>query len=175
MDSTGATVVGGSNSLTNLSEEYTDTGGTAITPGDDGLLAEYLYNNGGGTVVDTLTGLTAGDAFTLVVYASGDGAGQGASISVTSGSQNFGSAETAATDRLISGGQGDAYQEFTGTLNATNTALTITLTDGAATNLTLINGIQILESVPEPSTYVLLGLGLLFVVMTVRGHRPVKA
>ena len=171
------------NSLTGVNNEYTDTGNTAIDSGDIPLMAEYLYNNSGGTIVDTLSGLTAGDAFTLVIYASGDGKGQGSTISVTSGSgltaQDFGMAATSGMDRLISGGVGDAYQEFTGTLSAANTALTITLADPANhDNISLINGIQILESVPtipEPSTYALLGLGLLLVGKTVRSRRSVKA
>ena len=151
---------------------YTDAGGTAITPGDDNLLASYLYNYSGPITV-TFTGLIVGEHFDLVGYGSGDGQGQGSSFALTNGLQTFGPLLTTGNDRLISGGIGDAYQEFSGTL----TSGTLTLSVSANTLASILDGVQLRESplAPEPSTDALMGLGLGLLVLVVRKRRSLAS
>ncbi len=140
--------------------------GTATDPNTSALMGAFVY---GSPVTVTLSGLDAytNDTFELVVYAAGDKTGQGANISLSGGvlGGNTGSTlVTTGTDRMISNGQGDAYQIFNGTISGD----TFSITD-----FTEINGFQLeISTVPEPSTWVM-GTAMLALVGLVRLRRVI--
>jgi hypothetical protein len=133
----------------NANGTYTDTGGTAMDAATTPLMEDYAYgstSSGTPTVTVTLTGLSSylNADFTLVVYASGDDSGQGASVSVTSGATggNTGSAlATTAASRSISAGSGVAYATFTGTIKGNTLSFVATPLSGQS--FTVINGFQL--------------------------------
>ena len=123
--------------------------GTATDSNTAALMGAFVY---GSPVTVTLSGLSAytNDTFELVVYAAGDRTGQGANISLSgnvSGGNTGSTLTTTGTDRMISNGQGDAYQIFNGTISGDSFAIT---------DFTEINGFQLeISTVPEPSTWVM--------------------
>jgi hypothetical protein len=133
------------------------------------LMEDYITAPGWGAgdgwpIKVQLSGLPVSTPYTLVVYAAGDTAGQGATITVTDGSGVMAAATTAA-DRDISNGVGDAYQTFSGVTDASGGIyfeLKTTVDDWHA-----LNGVQ-LDIVPEPSSIVLLVMGGLIMPLFLR-------
>jgi hypothetical protein len=176
-DSTGTAVTGVSLTISgNANSGANDPGGSAMDTATTPLMQDYLYPNGGSTTGITLTvnGLTAyaGDSFTFVIYAAGDGAGQGANLvfddGATSsavatsviGTSTVTDASTTGVSRQLSAGEGVAYQEFTGTV-AADGILSVNGTPSDASPYTAFNGFQLeIGAAPEPQVWAMLGLGL---------------
>jgi hypothetical protein len=135
----------------NSSGVFTDAGGTAMDAATTSLMQHYAYGSGGPVTI-TLTGLQAySDAdFTLVVYAAGDDAGQGASVALTSGVlvENSSTLATSATSRSVSAGPGVAYVTFSGSISGGN--LTIVASPLAGQSFAVINGFQLSLSPHHP-------------------------
>jgi hypothetical protein len=137
---------------------YTDTGGTAMDSATTALMEDYAYGYTSTSTPDvtvTMTGLSAynGASFTLVVYASGNVAGQGASLSLTSGAtggNTGGTLVTSAASRSIAAGSGVAYATFTGTIIGGNLTFVAAPLSGQA--FTAMNGFQLQISAPRPPT-----------------------
>ena len=162
-DSTGNSAAGVTLGVWNYAGSSDNSGGTTANPLN--LMEDYICSPGWGAgdgwpIRVELGNLPTLTAFTLVVYAAGDSAGQGGTISLATDS-SFGtilqSAATTAASRDISAGQGVAYQLFSGTTSASGTVdfeITTTTDDWHA-----LNGLQI-QVVPEPSSLALCGGGL---------------
>ena len=131
---------------------YTDTGGTPMDSATTALMEDYAYGYTGATanITVNLTGLTSylGANVTVVVYASGDNPGQGASLSMSgaTGGNSGSTLSTTAASRHVSAGNGVAYQTYTGTL--INGSLTIKATELSGQSFTVINGIQVYLTAP---------------------------
>ena len=129
---------------------YTDSGGTAMDATTTPLMEDYAYGYTGATpkVSVSLTGLTVGSTFTLVVYAAGDNVGQGTSLTLSgaSGGNSASTLNTSATSRQISQGNGVAYQTYTG--KVTNGTLTVTATELSGQSFTAVNGLQLYLTKP---------------------------
>ena len=90
------------------------------------------------------------------------------------GRKPFGPLTTSGHDRLISGGQGDAY-EFTGVLTGPTLTLSI-VGDTANPTTSYLNGMQLEETLaPEPGTYAMMGLGFVLLALTWRTRRTAAA
>ncbi len=131
------------------------------------LMDDYIYSapaGDGWPIRAELGGLADDASYQLVVYASGNASGQGATISLATDSTFstiLQSVVTTGNDRDITQGQGDAYQIFSGTTSATGT---IDFEVANTSQYHALNGLQLdVESVPEPGTYalVLSGAGAL--------------
>jgi len=134
---------------------YTDTGGTAIDAATSPLMQDYTYGYGT-AVTASITGLApyVNSAFTLVVYASGNAAGQGGSLTLTgaTGGNAWSTLTTTAATRQISSGIGVAYNTFTGII--TNGTLTLTSVVLTGQSYTAVNGFQLLLNPrPDPAIY----------------------
>jgi hypothetical protein len=158
-DSTGSTAAGVQVDIWNYATGSINAGGTTSNP--QNLMQSYVTAPGWGAgdgwpIKVQLSNLPFLTAFELVVYSAGDGAGQGAQITLQDPSGNM-VLNTTGTDRDISGGDGDAYVVFNGTTTATGTVYfeVATITD----NWHALNGLQ-LQIVPEPSSLALGGAGL---------------
>jgi len=153
-------------SFTYTSGGFNDSNGTTMDAATTPLMEDYFYsyvNQGTGAAPTlTFTGLSAytGDPYEIVLYASGDSAGQGGTYTLTENAVTGLTLSTTATNRMISGGVGDAYQVFTGTILGGD--ITLTGAYANSSQFAPINGFQ-LEVVPEPSTWVMVlsGLGAL--------------
>lgn len=169
-DSTGSSAAGVTVDVWNYVTSNDNTGGTVANP--TALMEDYITSPGWGAsdgwpIKVELANLPASAAFNLVVYAAGDTAGQGATISLATDS-SFGtilqSAATTAASRDISAGQGTAYQVFSGATSASGTVdfeVATTVNDWHA-----LNGLQLeLTAVPEPSSLALCGGGLVLLGM----------
>lgn len=129
------------------------SGGTTANPAL--LMQDYFYESGYNKGTVTLTGLTPGATFTLVLYGAGDQAGQGDTFGLTGGiGGNTASAlTTSGDDRDISHGIGDAYNTYTGTIDSGG-SLTVSVTTNGLTQYGPLNGLQFEETVvPEPGTW----------------------
>jgi len=146
-----------------------DGSGTGTTPdmnpGTTNLMEDFLwtYNGNASTnpVIWTLSGLSeySGNSFTLVIYAAGDTGDGGASSTLALATGNGGdSASTSGSSRMISDGQGVAYVELSGTVDALGEVQFIQ----TSANFTAFNGAQ-LQIVPEPTIWAMLigGVGVL--------------
>jgi hypothetical protein len=129
---------------------FTDTGGSAMDAATTPLMEDYTYGYTSATpkVTISLTGLTVGSTFTLVVYAAGDDPGQGASLTLSgaSGGNSASTLKTSASTRQISLGNGVAYQTYTG--KVTNGTLTITASELSGQSFTAVNGLQLQLTAP---------------------------
>jgi hypothetical protein len=146
-----------SNTLSGVS--VTVTGGNAFNSGNApamdaatvNLMQDFVYQGPGGPAIPVTIsglGLYTNSAFTLVVYAAGDGTSQAQTINLTSGATGGNTANTLATTsatRKLSDGIGVAYNVFTGTL--TNGTLTFAVS-GASYHGP--NGFQLLLSPNVP-------------------------
>lgn len=165
-DSTGSFAAGVTVHVWNYSGTWDNTGGTTANP--MGLMEDYINAPAWGNPADgwpirvELANLPTLTAFSLVVYAAGDGSGQSAIISLATDS-SFGtilqSANVTSASRDISAGAGVAYQLFSGTTSASGTVdfeIATTVNDWHA-----FNGLQLeVTAVPEPSSLALCGGGL---------------
>jgi hypothetical protein len=155
VSSAGKTISGAGLTL-NSNGIFTDTGGTAMDAATTPLMEDYAYGySSTPNVTVNLTGLGAyaGAQFTLVVYAAGDDAGQGASLALTSGALggNTGSPlVVSGASRKISAGAGVAYATFTGTLQGGNLTFVASPLNGQT--FTVINGFQLQLSPHRPPT-----------------------
>jgi hypothetical protein len=159
-DSTGSTAAGVTVDVWNYYGTYDNSGGTTSNP--MGLMEDYInaYGSGDGFPIRVeVANLPVSMAFSLVVYAAGDTAGQGGTISLATDS-SFGtilqSGSTTAASRDINAGAGVAYQLFSGTTSASGT---IDFEIANTSDWHSLNGFQ-LQVVPEPSTMALGGSGL---------------
>ena len=163
-DSTGSSAAGVTVHVWNYYSTYNNTGGTTANP--MGLMQDYINAPAWGNPADgwpikvELANLPTLTAFSLVVYAAGDGTGQNVAIDLATDA-NFGtvlqSAAVTSASRDISAGQGVAYQLFSGTTSASGTIDFQVRT--TVNNWHALNGLQ-LEVVPEPSSLALCGGGL---------------
>ena len=164
-DTTGAnpiTVTYGTNG-----SSYTDNGGSPMDPGTTNLMASYIYaHNDASNPTFTVSGLADNATYTLVLYGAGDQAGQG-DPAIDVNSSLFGS--TTAADRMISNGPGDAYAIGTVTSDGSGN---LVVTTGNPSNYSAINGFQ-LQSVPEPASVMLCGMGILGLLAIARRRRKV--
>gem|GEM_PF-4029344 len=164
-DSTGSSAAGFTVEVWNNSGSWDNTAGTTANP--MGLMQDYLNAPGWGAadgwpIKVELANLPTLTAFSLVVYAAGDGTGQNAIISLATDS-SFGtilqSADVTSASRDINAGVGVAYQLFSGTTSAAGTIdfQVRTVID----NWHALNGLQLeVTAVPEPSSLALCGGGL---------------
>jgi hypothetical protein len=174
---TGAAVLGFSNDVWNAlsasTSSITNSGGSLLSGVGLTLTDQGVFNNSGGSAMDTattplmqdyafgttspftvtvsLTGLAqyTNRAFTLVVYGAGDTSGQGVALRITGGATGGNTASnltTSATSRQLSAGIGVAYNTFTGTL--TNSALTFVATNNGSI-YSIVNGFQLQLALPQ--------------------------
>jgi len=177
VDSNDNTIVGSKWSFTTGHGLYDDAGGTTTNP--SALMEDYMYG-GNGNEGGTISGLVAGDTFTLVIYGAGDQSGQGDIMTLSgdmTGGNTASTLDTSAIDRDITNGIGDAYNTFTGTIGASGEITIVlnpnTTVDPNNTNSAL-DGFQLSEvAAPEPSTYVLLGLGMVGLLVVNARRRPI--
>jgi hypothetical protein len=147
-NSSGNPVAGIGYVVNNGGQFYLAPTGTPTDSSTTNLMEDYAFgfNHSGytPTIQFSITGLSGftGDSFTLVLYAAGNTAGQGATLTLTgaTGGNTGSPLTTSATSRQISAGLGVAYQTFTGTL--TNGTLTVTGTENAGQSFTVLNGFQ---------------------------------
>lgn len=136
---------------------FASTSGTAYDASTLGLMEAY-YTKSGGALTMSITGLAPfeGSSFTLVIYAAGNGAGQGDNLTITAGATggNTGSTlVTTAASRKVSAGLGVAYNTFTGTINGGT--LTITATANGDTTYDAFNGFQLqLTGAPSAAPFI---------------------
>ena len=143
----------------------------AVDQGDANLQNEFAFshvNSSTSAITGTVSGLSIGTTYTLVVYASlGNSSNDGALINLTDATTAEAATMGNSTEIGSNGsiGLGTAYQEFT--FDALDNTLGLRLTpnlqqtsngNGAAL-YSVLQGIQI-EAVPEPSTYALLAAGM---------------
>lgn len=160
-DSTGSFGAGVTVDVWNYYGNYDNTGGTTANP--MGLMEDYInaYGSGDGFPIRVeLANLPTLTAFTLVVYAAGDSAGQGGTISLATDNTFATILQTGTTtgaSRDISAGAGIAYQIFSGTTSASGT---VDFQIANTADWHSLNGLQLqLTPVPEPSTLALAGMG----------------
>lgn len=161
-DSTGSFAAGVTVDVWNYYGTYDNSGGTTANP--MGLLEDYInaYASGDGFPIRVeLANLPSLAAFNLVVYAAGDSAGQGGTVSLAT-DNTFGTilqtGTTTAASRDISAGAGVAYQIFSGTTSASGT---VDFQIANTSDWHSLNGLQFqVTPVPEPSTLALCGGGL---------------
>ena len=166
VNSAGNPVTGVGYAVNNGSQVYLATSGTPTDFGTTNLMQDYAFgfNHSGYTLTIqfSLTGLTGytGDNFSLVLYAAGNAAGQGATLTLTgaTGGNTGSNLITSAASRQISAGVGVAYQTFTGTL--TNGTLTINATENAGQTFTVLNGYQLQLITPASTNAYLTSLML---------------
>lgn len=139
--------------------------GNTTTANPASLMEDYIYSapSGDGWPIKVqLSALPANASYQLVVYAAGNGAGQGATISLATDntfSTILQSSATAGNDRDITQGQGDAYQIFNGT---TDGGGNIFFEVANTSQYHALNGLQLeLTAVPEPSSMALCLGGLM--------------
>ena len=159
-DTSGSTAAGVTCIIGNYITGYTDYGG-GTTANPLNLMGGYITSGSSGDgwpIKVTLGNLPVSTAYELVVYAAGDGSGQGAAINITDSSFStvYQTANTTGVDRDISNGQGDAYQIFSGTTDASGNLF---FDVASTTDWHALNGFQ-LQIVPEPSSLALGGGGL---------------
>jgi hypothetical protein len=136
---------------------YLATSGTATDSATTNLMEDYAFGySTTPTVTASITGLApyTNSAFTLVVFAAGNSAGQGGSLTLNgaTGGNAWNTLTTTATTRQISSGIGVAYNTFTGIL--TNGTLTLTSAVLSGQSFTAVNGFQLLLSpLPDPAIY----------------------
>jgi len=136
-NSAGIILTGVGITLNDGGQLYADAGGDAMDGATTPLMEDYAYVRAGYTTTDTvsITGLApyTNYPFTLVVYAAGDTASQGADLTLTAGAAGGNSASTLTTtaaSRQISAGAGVAYQIFTGALTGGTLTFNSTLLSG---------------------------------------------
>ncbi len=127
---------------------FTDASGDAMDSGTSALMQDYAYGNTTpATVTVTFTGLSkyTNSLFALVVYAAGDAAGQGGSLTLTGGTggNTATTLTTTAASRQVSAGPGVAYNTFSGTL-ASGTLTLVVSANGSV--YSIVNGFQLLLS-----------------------------
>ena len=162
MDSTGSTAAGVQFAIWNNVGNYNNTGGSTANPMD--LMSDYINAAAAGDgwpIKVEISNLPTSTAFQLVVYAAGDTAGQGGTISLATDS-TFGtiiqSANTTGASRDLSAGAGVAYQTFSGTTSASGT---VDFEVANTSDWHALNGFQVqITAVPEPSSLALCGGGL---------------
>jgi hypothetical protein len=124
---------------------YADSGNSPMDAATTPLMQGYAFGYSSvPNVTVSLSGLSpyAGSNFTLVVYAAGNGSGQGAMLSLGGGS----TLSTSAASRQISQGIGVAYQTFNGTL--AGGTLNITAAPVLNQSFVPVNGFQLMLSAP---------------------------
>jgi hypothetical protein len=173
-DSTGTTITGTSLSRSG-GGEYFAGNGFADGTGDRKLASSSILAAFGGTVSVTLSGIPYA-TYDVYVYGENDAAGRYTSIGDGTSHVSFGTTSTASswipgTGTWDGTGTADSdpvanYARFTG---ETSSSLTITWKSQGNSG---VNGIQIVQSVPEPGSAGMIGglAGLLCLFMRRRGH-----
>ena len=178
-----STLLDASGNATEAGFSYTANGGSGDDPNGSSkdaattaLMEDYIYSNSslGAAPTLTLSNLSAftGDTFTLILYASGNFAGQGGTFTLSEDGITGQTLTTTAADRLISNGIGDAFQVFTGTVSGGDITITGAYANG--NSYSVMNGLQVqfdsVAAVPEPSTgsTVLLSMALSAGIYTLR-------
>ncbi|MDX2109438.1 MAG: PEP-CTERM sorting domain-containing protein [Verrucomicrobiota bacterium] len=157
LDSTGA--------ASGLGISVSDMGGGYSGSGN-ALLNDYLYiNSGTNNQVVTISGLNNSASYDLFIYGMGDNGGQGSTFTIAGNSL-----QTSNNPR-----DGSVFVEgnnFVKFANLTPTAggLTINWTLGPDGSNGALNGIQIVSSIPEPSTYAALA-GIIILLVAIARRR----
>ena len=134
--------------------------------GSSALMTSYLYNVGTGSQTITFDNLQHDTTYKLYIYTqpdnSYDAGGRQLTVSVNGGATQTATPSSTTASTYI---QGQNYLAVTGTTNSIG-QLQITYNGGGIglKNEADINGIQLYSApAPEPSTYVLMGIGGLLV------------
>jgi hypothetical protein len=147
------------------SNVYDDSTGLSGSP-TEALMEDYAYGKNTNVTL-TIDGLSAydGEVFELVVYASGNSGSQGADLTLTgaSGGNTGSPLYTTGADRTTTlADLGVSYEVFRGTISSDTLVINAAQLDGQV--YTAINGFQLdlgaQPAIPEPSTWALLGCGL---------------
>jgi Protein of unknown function (DUF642)/PEP-CTERM motif len=142
----------------------------ASIPVHSGLQAVDLDGTGGaavGGLSQNVSGLTPGSLYTLDFFYANNPFGTSSSALVTIGDLSVTITHSGSTIAAMN------YSEGTYTFTATNSLLSFSSLDPAGDeNGIILDDVSIVAaSVPEPSSCVMLGLGLLAVVGLIRGRR----
>ena len=182
---------GTSSSLVNSSGVHTSTsiswtGGGVFSSGNgfsgtsvSNLMTSYLYASDSNSI--TFSNLKQNTTYSLYIYSQGASDGAGRKLSVGGSQINGGSQTTQAADPSASTFiAGQNYLTITGNTDASGTLSFDYGANGTSGGAILngaseadINGIQLMEAsgaVPEPSTYVLMGIGGLMVAFKLRSR-----
>lgn len=148
-----------------------NSSGTGVKTTTTGINPAFLFNqqpygNSGEVFTISFASLQPDTDYLIVGYASRTSSGAGAIWAVTDGTLISGTTSN-GTSMDITAGNGNAYSEFTAETDDSG-FLTITDSGNPGTAITVLSGIQLEQSVPEPSTYALLGLGALALVVVYR-------
>jgi hypothetical protein len=153
-----------------------DGGVTSLITGtqpNPNLTNSYLFNNTGGSITATLTGLTPGQSYELVLYVSSDDASTGnrALVGTVIGSTSVPFAATG--DPHATFVSGSNIVDLTVTADAAGT-LAITEQPSANNSREVdLNGLQLQSSTPEPTSMALIGVGgCLLLLRRVRQTHP---
>lgn len=128
------------------------------------LIGDYLFSNG--TITVTLSGLTDGLEYDLVVYAHGTSNEDDGAVDVTTGTVGSGVVDPTDTvfwvaDRTQDLTEGLDYVRFS-SIQSVGGVIELTIAD-KGTGVAAINGLQLFV-VPEPGSLGLLGLGAITVL-----------
>jgi hypothetical protein len=159
-----------SNSDTGAQISIANSTGTGVKTTTSGINPAFLFNNqpyqnAGGVFTISFSSLQPDTDYLFVGYGSRTSSGAGALWAVTDGTYISGTTSN-GTSMDITTGNGNSYSEFTVETDDSG-FLTVTDSGNPGGSITALAGVQ-LQQTPEPSTYALLGLGALALVIMYR-------
>lgn len=168
---TGAALMSSANSATGLSLSYSALGSYTSSTGNNtafantsnyNLMRGYLYANKNGVISATISGLTAGQSFTLYLYSQKDSAYTGGRKETFTVNGFASSITNSNASTFI---QNDNYSMFTGTANANGQIVIAATSTSSEIDL---NGLQLITAtnpgnvttgVPETATWAMMAIG----------------
>jgi hypothetical protein len=167
-----AALVDNANNATGVTVTIANSTGVGFKNTTSGINPAFLfsyqpYQNPGGVFTISLYGLVPSTAYNFVGYASRTSSSAGAAWAITDGTLLSGTVAN-GTSMDISTGNGNAYSQFVFQSDVSGNAV-ITDSGNPGASITVLAGFQLQQApVPEPSSYAVLGLGILGLIMVIR-------